>query len=50
MICVFLMSGEPEGSTDSGSGEAQDLTCNPWFTRRVVYPLDLHHNTSLEFF
>ena len=48
MICVFLMLGEPKGSTDSGSGEALDLTCSPWFTRRVVYLF--HHNTSLDFF
>ena len=26
------------------TGEAGDGTCNPWFTRRVTYPL--HHSGS----
>ena len=29
MVCVcFKISGVPKGSTDSGSGEAGDLTCD----------------------
>ena len=35
------MTGTPEDSTDSGSEEVVGRTCDPWFTRRVVYPL--HH-------
>ena len=35
------MTGVPEGSTESGSGEAGDRTGGPWFTRNSAYPL--HH-------
>ena len=42
----FVVPGAPEGSTGrlvlvDVSGEARDRTCDPWFTRRVAYPL--HH-------
>ena len=30
------MTGAPEESTDNGSGEVGDRTCDPWLTRRVV--------------
>ena len=37
------MTGEPEGSTESGSGEAGNRTCDPFFfTPHSTYPL--HHN------
>ena len=39
MVCVCIMTGAPEGSTKSGSGEAGDRTCDPWFTRHRAYPL-----------
>ena len=42
-MCVFFYSGAPEGSTDSGYGEAWDRTCYPWFTRHSTYTL---HNGS----
>ena len=29
VLCVYFMSGAPEGSSDSGSGEAGDRTCDP---------------------
>ena len=38
MVCVLFNWGAPEGSTDSGSGEAWDRTCNLWFTRRMLHP------------
>ena len=38
-LCVYLMTGAPEGSTESGSGEAGVQTCDPWFTRHNAYPL-----------
>ena len=42
----FVVPGAPEGSTWRlifvvVFGEARDQTCDPWFTRRVTYPL--HH-------
>ena len=37
-VCVFI-SRTPEGSTDSGSGEAGDQNCNPWFTRHSANSL-----------
>ena len=38
-LCVYFMTGAPEGSTESGSGEAGVQTCDPWFTRHNAYPL-----------
>ena len=38
-LCVYYMTGAPEGSTESGSGEAGNQTCDPWFTRQSAYPL-----------
>ena len=35
----FFKTGAPEDPTESGSGEAGDRTCNPWFTRHSTYPL-----------
>ena len=43
MICVYYMMGEPKGSTESGSGEAGNQTCDPWITTNGDYPL---HNGS----
>ena len=43
----FVVSGALEGSNGRSFffffffGEARDRTCDPWFTRRVTYPL--HH-------
>ena len=34
MICVYFMMGAPEGSTESGFGEAGNETYGPWFTRQ----------------
>ena len=31
-VCVSFVTGAPEDSTESGSGEAGDQTCDPWFT------------------
>ena len=45
-LCVYYMSGAPEISTDSGSGEAGDRTCDPWFTRHEVYPITTAASTS----
>ena len=39
MVCVYFMSGAPEGSTNIGFAVARDRICGPWFTRPVVYPL-----------
>ena len=33
------MTGAPEGSNESISGEAGNQTCDPWFTRHSAYPL-----------
>ena len=45
-FCVYFMMGVPEGSAESGSGEAGDRTCDPWFTRHSTYPLvPLHHGS-----
>ena len=42
MVCGYLyISGAPEGSTDSGSGESEYRTCDQWFTRHSAYLL--HH-------
>ena len=41
MIFVYYMTGAPEGSTESGSGEAGNRTYDPWFTRHSAY--QLHH-------
>ena len=30
-LCMYFMTGAPEGSTESGSGEAGDRTCDTWF-------------------
>ena len=38
-LCVYYMTGTPEGSTESGFyGEAGNLTCDPWFTRHKFIP------------
>ena len=47
-VCVFYISGAPEGSSDSGSGEARDRTCGPLFTSHRAYPL--HKEASNHFF
>ena len=39
------MTGTPEGSTESISGEARNQTCDPWFTRQSAYPL--HHGAIM---
>ena len=49
----FVVPGAPEGSTGRlvfvvVFGEARDRTCDPWFTRRVTYPL--HHGGFLQYF
>ena len=44
-FCVYYMTGTPEGSSESGSGEAGNQTCNLWFTMHSTYPL--HHNVIL---
>ena len=49
----FVVPVAPEGSTGKlvfvvVFGEAQDRTCDRWFTRRVIYPL--HHGGFLLFF
>ena len=38
-VCVCFMTGAPEGSTESGSGDAGVRTSDPWFTRLSTYPL-----------
>ena len=38
VVCVFY-DGSTKGSIESGSGEAEDQTCDPWFTRHNTYPL-----------
>ena len=41
-LCVYYMTGTPEGSTESGFMEKPgNRTCDPWFTRHSAYPL--HH-------
>ena len=43
-LCVYFMTGASESSTESGSGDAGNRTCDPCFTRHVqcnAYPL--HH-------
>ena len=51
MVCVcFHISGAPEGSTDSGSGEAGDRTCDPWFYEHSAYPIQNTHNFTLNNF
>ena len=47
VLCVYFMTGAPEGSTESISGEARDRTCSPWFTRHSTYP---HHDSPLKLF
>ena len=44
-LCVYFMAGTPEGSIESGSGEAGNQTSDPWFTRHSTYPL--HHGGFL---
>ena len=39
-LYVHFMTVAPEGSAESGSLEAGDLTCDPWFT---IYVYPLHH-------
>ena len=39
-VCV-LYDGRTKGSTQSISGEAENRTCDPWFTRYSTYPLHL---------
>ena len=41
-FCVYYMTGAPEGSTESGSGEAGNRTYDPWFTRHYS-AYQLHH-------
>ena len=44
MICVCIfMTGAPEGSNESGSEEARNRICYPWFTRHSTYLL--HHSS-----
>ena len=43
-LCVYYMTGTPEGSTESGFMEKPG-TCDPWFTRHSAYPL--HHGGCL---
>ena len=38
-LCVLIMTGALEGSMESGSREAGNQTCGPWFTRHNTYPL-----------
>ena len=40
-LYVHFMTGVPEDSTESGSGEAVDPSCDPWFRMHSNYPL--HH-------
>ena len=40
-LCVYYMTGAPEGSPKVVYGEAGNRTCDPWFTRHSAYPL--HH-------
>ena len=47
-LCVYYMTGTPEGSTESGFyGEAVNRTCDPWFTRHSAYPL--HHGALIHY-
>ena len=39
------MTRAPVGSTESGSGEAGNGTCDPWFTRHSTYPLHNGNNS-----
>ena len=36
---LCFMTGAPEGSTESCSGEGRNQTCEPWFTRHSTYLL-----------
>ena len=41
-LCVYYMTGTPEGSTESGFMEKSAIEpVDPWFTRHSAYPL--HH-------
>ena len=42
-LCVYYMTGTPEGSTKSGFMEKPGI--EPWFTRHSAYPL--HHGAYL---
>ena len=45
VVVVLCLTSQGHGLK---SGEAGNRTCDPWFTRQVVYPL--HHSGSLVFF
>ena len=34
-LCMYFMIGAPDGSTESGSGEAGHRTFDTWFTRHA---------------
>ena len=38
MICVYYMTGAPEGSLKVVYGGAGNRTCDPWFTRHRFIP------------
>ena len=40
-MCLYYMTGAPEGSTENISGEAKTGTCHPLAYKTYVYPL--HH-------
>ena len=42
-VCVYLMSGAPEGSIDSVSGEVGDQTYDLLFTKPVKF---IHYTTA----
>ena len=41
VVCVFIMTGTPEGSTESGFMEKPELNLPPLVYKTKVYPL--HH-------
>ena len=37
-MCVYHMTGAPEGSPNCFYGEARNRTCDPWFARHRFIP------------